>query len=234
MSEPALISAIVPTLNEEACIESCLQRLRLAGAEELIVVDGGSEDRTLELARSEADRVLVEPGGVFQQMNRGAREAGGGVLVFQYADGILGEGACSEIHRTLEDPAIAGGAFRLRLDRPGLFYGAVSLCSDWRNRLGFGPFGDQSIFVRAEVFRREGGFPQDGILPDHELVRTLYRSGGFKLLREQVLVSARRWERCGKWSTLLRHWWYSALYLGGLRRSGGAVTRGTEILRKVR
>jgi hypothetical protein len=47
-------------------------------------------------------------------------------------------------------------------------------------------------------------------------------------------VSARRWERCGKWSTLLRHWWYSALYLGGLRRSGGTVTRGTEILRKVR
>jgi hypothetical protein len=65
-------------------------------------------------------------------------------------------------------------------------------------------------------------------------VRTLHRGGGFKLLREQVLVSARRWERCGKWSTLLRHWWYSALYLGGLRRSRGAVIRGTEALRKVR
>ncbi|MBL04704.1 MAG: glycosyltransferase [Planctomycetes bacterium] len=234
MSEAPFISAIVPTLNEESCIEECLERLELAGVEELIVVDGGSADRTRELARKRADKVLVEPGGVFSQMNRGAWEAEGEVFLFQYADGLLSEAACVEIREALETPGIVGGAFRLRLDRPGLFYRAVSFCADWRNRLGFGPFGDQSIFVRAEIFRGEGGFPPAGTLPDHELVRTLGRRGCFRLLREPVLVSARRWERCGKWRTLLRHWRLSALYLAGLRRSRGAIIRGTEGLRKVR
>jgi len=234
MSKSPLISAIVPTLNEEGRIEECLESLKAAGVDELIVVDGGSDDRTCDLARQEADRVLVEPGGVFQQMNRGALEAGGEILVFQYADGLLSEAACAEIRAALESPGISAGAFRLRLASPGIFYGAVSLCAHWRNLLGFGPFGDQSIFVRAEAFRSVGGFPLDGVFPDHELVRELGRDGGFRLLREPVLVSARRWERCGKWRTLLRHWFYSALYLVGMRRNRVTILRGTEILRKVR
>ena len=234
MRYPSSISAIIPTLNEEARIEACLERLALAGVDELIVVDGGSSDLTRELARQRVDKVMVEPGGVFSQMNRGAREASGEILVFQYADGLLGEDAGAVIRRTLESPAIAGGAFRLHLDRGGIFYKAFSCCAHWRNRLGFGPFGDQSIFVRSEVFRNEGGFPVDGVLPDHELVRILARNRGFKLLGEPVTVSTRRWERCGKWRTLLRHWRLSALYLSGLGRNHASVIRASEDLRKVR
>ncbi|MFP6739617.1 MAG: TIGR04283 family arsenosugar biosynthesis glycosyltransferase [Planctomycetota bacterium] len=234
MSEEASISVIIPTLNEESCIETCLQRLELAGVDELIVVDGGSEDRTQELARRRADKVVVESGGVFSQMNRGAREAEGEILVFQYADGLLGEDAGAVIRRTLESPRISGGAFRLSLDRGGIFYRAVSRCAHWRNRLGFGPFGDQSIFVRARVFSDAGGFPEDGALPDHEFVRILARSRSFRLLKEPVTVSTRRWERCGKLRTLLRHWRISLLYLIGMGRNRSTVTRGADALRKVR
>ena len=234
MSEESSISVIIPTLNEESCIEACLQQLELAGFDELIVVDGGSEDRTRELARGRADRVLVEPGGVFSQMNRGAREAAGDILVFQYADGLLGEDAAAVIRRNLEAPGISAGAFRLRLDRGGLFYRAVCRCAHWRNCLGFGPFGDQSIFVRAGVFSDVGGFSVDGALPDHELVRTLARGRSFRLLKEPVTVSARRWERYGKLRTLLRHWRISLLYLLGKGRNRSRVSRGADSLRKLR
>ncbi len=234
MGEEVSISVIIPTLNEESCIEACLQRLGLAGVDELIVVDGGSDDRTQELAQRGADKVVVEPGGVFSQMNRGAREAEGEILLFQYADGLLGEDAGEVIRRTLESPGISAGAFRLDLDRGGIFYRAVSRCAHWRNCLGFGPFGDQSIFVRAGAFRDVGGFPEDGALPDHELVRLLARSRSFRLLKEPVRVSTRRWERCGKLRTLLRHWRISLLYLLGLGRNRSAVTRGAETLRKIR
>lgn len=234
MSDAHSISAIIPTLNEEDWIEACLERLELAGMDELIVVDGGSEDRTRELARRKADKVIVEPGGVFSQMNRGAREADGEVFVFHYADGLLGEDAGAVIQRTLESPGISAGAFRLRLDRGGIFYRAVSRCAHWRNCLGFGPFGDQSIFVRAEVFRGAGGFPVDGALPDHEFVRMLAGNRAFRLLREPVTVSTRRWERCGKWRTLLRHWWLSVLYLSGRGRNRASVIRGSDALRKIR
>ena len=234
MSEKTSISAIIPTLNEESCIEACLERLELAGVDELIVVDGGSEDRTRELARGRADKVLLEPGGVFSQMNRGAREAEGEILLFQYADGMLGGDAAAVIRRTLEAPGISGGAFRLSLDRGGVFYRAVCRCAHWRNRLGFGPFGDQSIFVRAGVFSEAGGFPVDGALPDHEFVRILARSRSFRLLEEPVTVSTRRWERCGKLRTLLHHWRISLLYLTGMRRNRSSVSRGADSLRKVR
>ncbi len=234
MSEEVSISVIIPTLNEESCIETCLQRLELAGVDELIVVDGGSDDRTRELAERRADKVVVEPGGVFSQMNRGAREAEGEILLFQYADGLPGEDAGAVIRRTLESSRISGGAFRLRLNRGGIFYRAVSRCAHWRNRLGFGPFGDQSIFVRAGVFSDAGGFPEDGVLPDHEFVRILARNRSFRLLKEPVTVSTRRWERCGKLRTLLRHWRISLLYLIGMGRNRSAVTRGADALRKVR
>src|SRR5262245_5070331 len=152
------VSVIVPTLNEERTIASTIQDLHRQGAREVIVVDGGSRDRTLALAGPLASRILQCPPGIAGQLNRGAREATGEVLLFHFADLRLPEGGLGVIRWVLRDPEVVGGAFSLAFDSARPVYRVIAWGANLRNRLGFGPFGDQAIFARRATFERLGGF----------------------------------------------------------------------------
>ncbi len=208
------VSVIVPTLEEEATIAATLDDLAARRPHEVIVVDGGSRDRTQGLARERA-RLVQDGPGLARQMNRGARESSGDVLLFHYADLRLPPAAFEAIGRALERPEVAGGAFRLGFDSPRAVYRVIAWASNLRNRLGFGPFGDQAIFVRRSVFEELGGFTEGAPLEDFDLVRRLRRRGRFAILRPPVRSSVRAWERHGIFRTFREHSWASFLYLAG-------------------
>src|SRR5262245_56335478 len=123
------LSVIVPTLNEERTIAGTLDDLVGRGLE-VIVVDAGSRDRTRALAEGRATRLLVEGGGLARQLNRGAREATGEVLLFHHADLRLAPEALPALERALEEPGVVGGAFRLGFDSCRLAYRVIALAAN--------------------------------------------------------------------------------------------------------
>ena len=228
------VSIIVPTLDEETQVVPCLERLRAAGGLEVLVVDGGSSDATRERAGPLADRLLESQGGLFAQLNRGALAASGDVLAFHYADVLFPEDGAKAILGALEDPDVVGGAFRLCFDSRRLAYRVIARGTAVRNRLGFGPFGDQTIFLRSRTFQEIGGFDPQAYLADFELVRQLRRRGKFRLLSQEVETSTRRWEQRGVIRTLLGHWRLSAAYLFRAGRGTPVERRDAETMRRVR
>ncbi len=210
------VSIVVPVLDEAAGIEACLARLgglRAAGAE-VIVVDGGSADRTAELARPLADRVLPAPRGRAAQMNAGAAVARGEVLLFLHADTRLPAAATDAIGQ-----AVAGGAawgrFDVRIEGSHPLLGLVARAMNLRSRLTGIATGDQALFVTRGAFEAVGGFPDIALMEDVALSRALKRIGRPACLRDQVRTSARRWEKHGVMRTIGLMWRLRAAYFFG-------------------
>lgn len=201
------LSVIVPVLNEAAGIEAALRRLaavRARGAE-AIVVDGGSSDGTVELARPLADQVLSAPRGRALQMNAGAAAASGDVLLFLHADTALPENADALIREGLSRSGRAWGRFDIRFDDGGLLH-AVALMMNARSRATGIATGDQAIFVRRATFVETGGFPPIALMEDVALSARLKRASRPLCLSARVTTSGRRWRRRGLVRTILLMW----------------------------
>ncbi len=183
------ISIIIPVLDEERRIGQCLAELQ--GFEEFIVVDGGSRDRTVEIARAAGARVETAPRGRASQMNHGARLVSGDVLLFLHADVSLPEGAAAHIERALADRAVVAGAFRTwHVADDGRRAPWLHL-ADLRSRLSGLPYGDQALFVRREAFERVGGFPDQPLMEDLELLAASAPAGANRhRARERARVGA--------------------------------------------
>lgn len=190
------VSVIVPVLDEERRIGDVLADLATREElHEIIVVDGGSRDETPEIVRTVSwARLVTAPRGRGAQMNRGAAEATGEVLLFLHADVALPPGAGHLIADALDDPRVVGGAFRTRTvaDAGPYRLGPLLRLADLRSRYTRFPYGDQALFVRAEVFRRLKGFAEIPILEDLELTRRLRKIGRLVRVKEEVTVSGRR------------------------------------------
>ncbi len=185
------ISIIIPVLDEERRIGERLTELR--GFEDVIVVDGGSRDRTVEIARGfRGVRVESTPRGRASQMNHGARLAGGDVLLFLHADVSLPPDATTQIAAALGDPRNIAGAFRTwHIAEDGRSAPWLHL-ADLRSRYTGLPYGDQALFVRRDAFWKAGGFPDQPLMEDLELSRRLRRLGRIATVPASVRVSGRR------------------------------------------
>jgi rSAM/selenodomain-associated transferase 2 len=210
------LSVIVPTLDEESAVATTLAAARQPGLDELIVVDGGSGDATVAVARALADRVLVAPRGRAQQMNAGAIAARGDILLFLHADSRLPAGYPGLVRDALVPPDVVGGRFDLRLDAVGIAYRAIERLISLRSRLTRVGTGDQAIFVRRDVFARLGGYPHVPLMEDVALSRALKRLGRVACLRATVTTSARRWQRHGLIRTVLLMWMLRGAYYAGI------------------
>jgi len=214
MKDAPRLSIIMPVLNEAATVENSLRQLAPLRAQgvEVIVVDGGSTDETFLLARPFADALLHSPRGRARQMNAGAAAAVGNLILFLHADTLLSEGAISALMRGLEQTQRAWGRFDVRIDGHSPLFGIIGSLMNWRSRLTGIATGDQAIFVRRGDFEAIGGFPDQDLMEDIELSRRLKRRSPPLCLREQVVTSARRWEKHGIWRTITLMWRLRFLY----------------------
>lgn len=209
------ISIIIPTLNEEKSIQACLASCGNSADTETIVVDGGSRDRTLEIARSCGAKIIMTPSGRGHQMNRGAQEATGAVLIFLHADTHLPEGFEDCVRQVLSEPGVVAGAFRFCLDASSPSLAIIQRVANWRSRRLQLPYGDQAIFIKTEPFREIGGFPDLPIMEDFEFIRRLKKKGRIHSASLPAITSTRRWTTIGVWkTTLINQMIVIAYYLG--------------------
>jgi uncharacterized protein len=194
----SLISVVIPTLNEAARIERCLEQFRhQAGAWELIVADGGSTDGTERLAACAGAQLVHGHSGRGPQQNAGAAVARGEVLLFLHADAILPNGAHQRIFDVLQETEILWGAFRVFHEAErwkGSWRRKLLRFADLRSRYTKRPYGDQGIFVRRVVFSQSGGFSDQPLMEELALTRRLHRLGRFAQVPSEIRVSGRRFE----------------------------------------
>ena len=210
------ISIIIPVWNEQSSLPATLESVKALKPDELIVVDGGSADRSREIAARAGAMTLCAPKGRAVQMNRGAKQARGDVLLFIHADTRLPDSALHDIRSALQDPDLLGGRFDVALDSDRRILRAVGRMISLRSRLTKIATGDQGIFVRRVVWEDLGGFPEIPLMEDVAFSRALKRKGRIACLKSRVVTSARRWEREGVWRTILKMWCLKALYLAGV------------------
>jgi rSAM/selenodomain-associated transferase 2 len=195
-----MISIIIPTHNEErhlpGCLDAVLSQARTTSAE-LLIVDGGSADATVEVARGRGIRVSAAPPGRGRQMNAGAREASGSLLVFLAADTRLPAEALAVLCEIDARGELEAGGFQQRFDSRRPFLRAISALHNLRARLTGVIYGDQVPFVRSGLFSRLGGFREDSHLEDIEFGVRLRRVTRPRLLPHTAVTSARRFDRHG-------------------------------------
>lgn len=211
-------SIVIPVLDEAAGIAAQLQTLqarRTAGAE-VLVVDGGSSDASRERAAPLADAVLVSRRGRARQMNTGAAQARGEILVFLHADTRLPPDALVAISAAIDSGA-RWGRFDVRIAGHHRGLAVVAALMNARSRLTGIATGDQAMFVRRDLFVAVGGFPDLPLMEDIALSRTLRAVAQPACLRQRVTTSGRRWERHGLLRTVLAMWWLRLRYFCGAR-----------------
>ena len=196
------LSVVIPALNEAANIAAAIDSARSADSE-IIVVDGGSRDRTVECAQTAGARVFPASQGRALQQNWGARKAKGKILLFLHADSKLPRDYCVHVFETLMESRIVAGAFKFKTDYPNRSMRLIEKAVQIRSRWFQMPYGDQGLFLRKKLFDRIGGFEPVSIAEDLFLVRRLARIGRIGLAPAAVITSGRRWRSIGVWRATL-------------------------------
>jgi len=194
---------VVPTFNEEKNLPPLLENLRAEPGLEVIVVDGGSTDHTIELVEESGARLVKSPAGRGRQQNIGAAAASGDILLFLHADTSLPAGFADLIQDCLSAPKVAAGAFSLQIENQGVPIRLIEILANWRARQLQMPYGDQALFMKKKVFEDAGGFPEIEIMEDFALVRKLRRLGKIVILPQKAATSGRRWQKLGALRTTM-------------------------------
>lgn len=196
----------MPVFNEEKILDRTLSSLYLTDNEELIVVDGGSSDRTVSIAYKYTGKVYVTKKGRGHQMNFGAERADGDILLFLHADCTLPYNGFRIIRNVLKGNRIAAGAFDLSIVHPNFRFKIIEFGANLRSRITSIPYGDQGLFMKREVFEHLGGFADIPLMEDIEISRRLKRIGRIIFIRPPIKTSPRRWLKEGIVVTTLRDW----------------------------
>jgi rSAM/selenodomain-associated transferase 2 len=220
------LSIIIPVLNEAPGITALLEQLavlRTRGAQ-IIVVDGGSSDRTVALAMPHADLVLSSERGRAVQMNAGAFHAHGEALLFLHADTMLPADADGLIAAALTGSH--WGRFDIGFTGTHAMLSVLAMMMNLRSRITAIATGDHAMFMRRETFNQLGGFASIPLMEDIELSKRLKQFGRPACLRQRVATSARRWEKNGMWHTIFLMWRLRLAYFLGADPRDLAVAYG--------
>jgi len=209
-----MISVIIPILNEAKILEKSLTRLQPElENNELIIVDGGSTDDSVSIAEKYG-KVVISERGRAKQLNAGAAEATGDILVFLHADIWLESGAFKSVESTLSSGYIGGG-FLQKIDDKGLLYRIIEITADMRGKFLKVFYGDSGIYVRRVDFRQINGFPDVPIMEEMGFSKALRKLGKTKMIKPHIHISSRRWEKNGIVRTTAVNWFITFLYFMG-------------------
>ena len=220
------LSIIIPVLNEAPGISALLEQLaalRTRGAQ-IIVVDGGSSDRTAALAMPRANLVVSSERGRAVQMNAGAFHAHGEALLFLHADTMLPADADALIAAALTGRH--WGRFDIGFTGTHAMLPVLAMMMNLRSRITGISTGDQAMFMRRETFNQLGGFASIPLMEDIELSKRLKQFGRPACLRQRVATSARRWEKNGIWHTIFLMWRLRLAYFLGADPRDLAIAYG--------
>ena len=212
-AKPRALSIIIPVLDEARSIGATLDALlnEVSGAE-VIVVDGGSIDGTVEIVRGRGVKLISSGRGRGLQMHAGARVASGRALWFLHADTLPSRGCATRIEEALNDSSVVAGNFDVLFDGTSSAARFLTWLYPRLRKLGL-CYGDSAIFVRRETYERIGGFRDFPIFEDLDLVRRLRKVGRVAHLRARVTTSSRRFEgrsfslTFARWSPLQILYW---------------------------
>ncbi|WP_372723818.1 TIGR04283 family arsenosugar biosynthesis glycosyltransferase [Novipirellula sp.] len=201
---PSDISVVIPTLNEAATIENAIRSATRAGATEVIVCDGGSQDETTSIASDTgATKIIRSIPGRGIQLNAGAVFASREVVLFLHADNLLGESCLQQI---CEIPNVVWGVFKQHIDHPRFAYRLIEKGNAARVRFRGMAFGDQAIFVRRQIYKEVDGFEEIELMEDVAFSRIMRKIAKPVLLTGPITISPRRWEQRGIVGQTLRNW----------------------------
>jgi len=213
-----MVSVVIPAYNEEKALPHTLRELlRQCGDYEVIVVDGGSTDRTLavlaEFSFSEypspltpypSRLLLTASKGRAFQMNVGAKHATGDWLLFLHADTVLPAGAIQRLNEMEPDQTIQAGGYMHQFSGDDWRLKLISFLDNFRCIRSRIIYGDQALFVRRALFEQLGGFPSQRILEDVAFCEKLNKVTNPLLLSQSVVTDARKFLKLGVWRSLLR------------------------------
>jgi rSAM/selenodomain-associated transferase 2 len=212
------LSIIIPCLNEEKNIVSLLKSLQYLrqSQHEVILVDAGSSDNTVKLARPWVDHLVISKKGRAIQQNAGAKIATGHWLVFLHADTFLHQHVEKEILKINQMHQYQWGRFDIHLSGRHSGLRLIELMINIRSRLTGIATGDQAIFVRKNAFKQIGGFANLCLMEDIYLSRSLKKISKPYCSKLKVNTSSRRWEKNGLIKTVLLMWWYRLQFFLGV------------------
>jgi rSAM/selenodomain-associated transferase 2 len=199
------VSVIIPTLNEEEWIAGAVESALAAGAAEVIVVDGGSVDRTTRFATASGARILLTDPMRARQLNRGAEAASNPVLIFLHADSRLPSGSALSAEAALAKNCVFGG-FRIRFAEPDSKLRLAEKMINLRTAITRAPWGDQGQFIRRDTLLASGGFREIPIMEDYELAHRMKRAGRTSILPIAITTSGRRFLQKGVLRTAAINW----------------------------
>ena len=194
--KPKSISVIIPALDEENSMDRCIDSLKNRRAlAEIIVADGGSDDKTRQIALNRGCRVVESRAGRGIQIKAGINAAIGDVVVVLHADCIAVKGVFERLIKALDaNPHIAGGACGMQFEQGIPRTRLVAFLNNFRTILTGIAFGDQAQFFRKEALEYCGGFPAIMLMEDVELSLRLKEVGKLVFIGDGILVSDRRWQ----------------------------------------
>lgn len=210
-----IISIIIPVLNEATIIKQTLGQLTQYSEIEIIVVDGGSQDDTVTIAKSSVKVITVSGKNRAGQMNAGANLAQSDILLFLHADTQLPANFIELVSKTLNQNQIIAGAFELAIDGSGIPLRGIEILVKVRSRLLSLPYGDQALFISKQAFIKAGGFADLPIMEDFEFIQRVKKLGRIAIAPAAVTTSGRRWQKLGVWqTTLINQLMIAGYYLG--------------------
>jgi rSAM/selenodomain-associated transferase 2 len=214
------VSIVVPVLDEATIVRGFLEHLRATAAgAQIIIVDGGSKDGTMQICQGLADRTLQTTPGRARQMNVGAQIAQGDILWFLHADSRISANSLAAIERSLSDPRTVGGCFQLQIVPSRWIYRVRDVIGDFCVGLFRIGLGDRGLFCRKQCFSAIGGYPDQPLLEDADFYCKLRGLGRVQLLAIKIQSSARRYEALGPIRTSLFYSFIMILYCAGVPMS---------------
>ncbi|MBN4082194.1 TIGR04283 family arsenosugar biosynthesis glycosyltransferase [Mariprofundus ferrooxydans] len=208
---------VIPVLNEEQSLRQYIAKFKaLAKDCHIMFCDGGSDDETCALLQNHGLSYCHSPRGRALQMNTGAsackKTTKSDIIVFIHADTHISSCDIELVKKAMQDKAVVGGRFDVRLSGEGFAFRVIEFMINIRSRLTRISTGDQCQFVRRSVFEKMGGFPEQALMEDVAFSKRLKRYGKIACLKNKVVTSSRRWEKYGIVKTVLLMWKLRFLY----------------------